>query len=98
MDKSIYEYKAEKNLKLLEERGIGFEDVITILETKGSITILETPDKQKYPQQSVYVVNVNGYAYLVPFEQQGDRIILKTIYPSRRLTKRFQELLQGGKP
>jgi uncharacterized DUF497 family protein len=81
MDKIIYEYKPEKNLKLLEVRGIGFEDVITVLETKGSITVLETPNKEKYPGQSVYVVNVNGHAYLVPFEQQDNRITLKTIYP-----------------
>lgn len=95
MEKITYEYHPSKNLKLLTERGIGFEDIIAILESDGAMTVLDTPNSKKYPEQKIYVVNVNGYAYLVPFEKQQGKIMLKTIYPSRKLTKRYQDRLRG---
>lgn len=87
MEKYIYEFKPEKNIKLLEERGIGFEDVIAVLDAKGPLTVLDHPNVVKYPHQKIYVLGIDGYAYLVPFEKQGNKVVLKTIYPSRKLTK-----------
>ena len=35
------------------------------------------------------VVNVDGYAYLVPFVEDVQGVFLKTIIPSRKATKRY---------
>jgi len=37
----------------------------------------------------ISVVDVNGYAYLVPFVESGDEVFLKTIIPSRKATKKY---------
>lgn len=97
MEHPIYEYSAEKNLKLLEERGIGFEDIIAILDAKGALTIIDHPNKVKYPHQKIYIVDINGYAYLVPFERHSNKVTLKTIFPSRKITRLYRSKLLGGK-
>gem|GEM_PF-2417703 len=33
---------------------------------------------------------------MVPFEQEGNRAIVKTIYPSRKITRLYREKLQRG--
>jgi hypothetical protein len=43
----------------------------------------------------VFIVNVQGYAYLVPFGESDAEVFLKTIIPSRRATKRY---LKSGDP
>jgi hypothetical protein len=89
MYEPVYEYSHEKNLKLLRERGIGFEDVIVVLAGKGALTVIDHPNRRKYPQQKIYVLDIKGYIYLVPFDKDGDKIILKTVYPSRKMTRLY---------
>lgn len=96
MEKPIYDYSNEKNAKLLQERGIGFEDIIAILDTKGYLAVIDHLNPDKYPKQQVYVGEVNGYIYLVPFEKQNNKAILKTIYPSRKMTRLYREKLARG--
>jgi uncharacterized DUF497 family protein len=96
MEKPIYEYNDQKNLKLLQERGIGFEDIIAILDTKGYLAIIDHPNPTKYPHQKIYIVAIDGYAYLVPFERRGNKCVFKTIYPSRKITRLYREKLLRG--
>ncbi len=35
------------------------------------------------------IVNVKGYAYLVPYVEEEDGYFLKTIIPSRKATKKY---------
>ena len=37
------------------------------------------------------IVEVDGYAYLVPFVEEADHYFLKTIIPSRKATRDFIE-------
>lgn len=97
MERPIYEYSVEKNQKLLEERGIGFEDIIALLDSKGPLEIINHPNKTKYPHQKIYIVDVDGYAYMIPFERHENRAILKTIFPSRKITRLYQNKLSGEK-
>ena len=62
MEKPIYDYNNGKNAMLLQERGIGFEDIITILGTKGYLAVIDHPNPTKYPNQKIYIVGVDGYA------------------------------------
>ena len=43
----------------------------------------------KYPEQSIFVVNIEGYAHLVPYVENGETIFLKTVIPSRKATKQY---------
>lgn len=96
MKKPIYEFNSEKNLKLLQERGIGFEDIIAVLDTKGCLAVIDHPNSAKYRNQQIYLVDIEGYIYLVPFERHGDIAFLKTIYPSRKITRLYREKLLRG--
>ena len=51
-------------------------------------------DKERYRGQKQLVVEVKGYAYLVPVVEQGEQMFLKTIIPSRKLTRWY--LRKGG--
>lgn len=52
--------------------------------------------KGKYEHQRQFIVEVNKYVYIVPFVEERDgRCFLKTVIPSRKLTKKH---LLGGDP
>ena len=81
----------EKNEKLKKERNITFEDIVYYIEHGYLIAITDHPNKGKFGHQKMYIVNVNNYAYLVPFVESEKEIFLKTIIPSRKATKHFLE-------
>ncbi len=82
------EWDDEKNAKLIVERKIGFEDVyVAILH--GGLRDIVHGKKPKYAHQRIFVVFIDGYTYPVPFVEDGKRIFLKTIYPSRELHKKY---------
>ena len=86
--KPVYNFNPEKNAWLIEMRGISFEEIITVLESKGAIDIVEHPNLSKYPHQKMYIVELHDYVYLVPFVEEGNnRFFLKTAFPSRKATK-----------
>ena len=53
------------------------------------LDILEHPNQEKYEGQRVLVVKVEDYVYLVPFVEMENEVVLKTIIPSRKATKRY---------
>jgi len=76
---------------LKANRGVCFEQVIILLERESVLDIVEHPNQQMYPGQSIAVVRINEYIYLVPFVKDGDTIFLKTIIPSRKATSKYKE-------
>ncbi len=73
------------------KRGVTFPMVIEAIAEKGILLDFPHPNQERYPGQRVLVVELNGYAYCVPYAINGDTWFLKTIYPSRR----FKYLLEG---
>lgn len=90
MDAS-FNWNLKKNRQLVEERGISFERVVSVIERGGLVDVLEHPNQERYPGQMIYVVNIEQYLYLVPFvtETDGTRF-LKTIIPSRKAMRDYQ--------
>lgn len=85
-----YQYSPEKSVRLKKERGIDFEDVITLIAVGRVMATKEHPNKDRYPHQYIYEIEVGGYVYIVPFVVEGTIGFLKTIYPSRIATKRHR--------
>ena len=83
------DWEEEKNLKLKKERDISFEEVIIAIEDNQILDIVEHTNKEKYPNQKIIIININEYAYLVPFVESEEKIFLKTIIPSRKATKKY---------
>ena len=84
-----YYFDPSKNALLKEKRGISFEEIILLIGEGCLLDVVEHPNKKEYPNQQFYVVDVSGYAYLVPFVREENKIFLKTIYPSRKATKKY---------
>jgi uncharacterized DUF497 family protein len=80
-----------KNEKLKAERGIGFEEIVFLIERGRVLDILEHPNQERYGGQRIFVVQREDYVYLVPFVEDDKLIALKTIIPSRKATKQYLE-------
>jgi uncharacterized DUF497 family protein len=75
--------------KLRSNRDIDFEDVTRIILEKKYLAILENPRR---PDQRIFVVSYKGYTHVVPFViDDKDNVILKTVFPSRKLHKLYGE-------
>jgi len=84
-----FDWNSRKNEKLKREREIGFEDVLIAIKEKRILDIVEHKNQKKYPDQKVFIIDVDSYAYLVPFVEDERKIFLKTIIPSRQATKKY---------
>lgn len=78
-----------KNIKLKTERGICFEDVIVAISEGKLHDVIAHKNPAKYPNQYMYIVEMENYIHVVPFVRSGEKIFLKTIYPSRVLHKKY---------
>ena len=87
----VFDWDNEKNKKLIKERKMSFEAIVSLIES-GNI-IATVTGKGRYAHQKQFVVEMNKYIYVVPFVEDDQKIFLKTIIPSRKLTKKF---LSGG--
>ena len=77
----------EKNELLKKGRGISFEEIAILIEAGKIISTEENPNRDN---QKMYVVEIDNYAVVVPFVETDDEIFLKTIFPSRKLTKIYK--------
>jgi hypothetical protein len=91
-NKSI-RYSLEKNELLKSQRGVSFEDVILALESGKLLDDMEHPNKEKYPNQNIFVIliEIKDYVYLVPYVEDDTSIFLKTIIPSRQMNKKYNK-------
>jgi hypothetical protein len=88
-----YRWNFEKNLKLKSERGISFEQIVMHIERGDILDVVRHPNQEEYPYQQIIVVEIDNYAYLVPFVEDENGKFLKTIIPSRKATRDYL----GGK-
>jgi len=89
-----YDWNKEKNELLKIERDISFEQVVIAIESGGLLEIVKHPNSRKYPNQKIYLVNIDNYVYLAPFVEDEEKIFLKTIIPSKKATQKY--LFKGG--
>lgn len=85
----LFEWNEDKNDWLKRERGISFEDVDSAAEEGRVLDIIDHPNKKKYPHQKVFVVRIGARAYAVPYVESEAVYFLKTMYPSRKYTRRY---------
>lgn len=78
-----------KNEKLKVARGVGFEEIVFLIERGELLDILEHPQPERYGRQRIFVVRREDYVYLVPFVEDDKTVFLKTIIPSRKATRQY---------
>ncbi len=84
-----FDWDEDKNNLLKDTRDISFEEIVLSLSNNKLLEIVEHSNKQKYPNQKMFIVEVRNYAYIVPFVEDEEKYFLKTIYPSREATKKY---------
>ena len=83
-----YRYNAEKNLKLLETRNIGFVQIIDAIMDGKVLAFKKHHNQKDYPNQNVIFVHIDDKIYLVPcVDEDNNSIFLKTIYASDKARK-----------
>ena len=92
-----YDWNPEKNEWLKEVRHISFEQIIIHLSRGDVWKIADHPDQASYPGQKLYFVIVDSYIYIVPYVIEKESIYLKTIIPSRKATKMYNEEQESKK-
>ncbi len=84
-----FDWDIVKNKELELERDITFEEVLDAIDQDKILDTIEHPNKKKYPNQKVYIIEIDNYAYRVPFVEDDEKFFLKTIIPSRKDTKKY---------
>jgi uncharacterized DUF497 family protein len=81
----------EKNTLLKETRDISFEDIESAILNDKILDIVPHHNAQRYPDQELLIIEFAGYIYYVPFILTKEQMVLKTIIPSRKLTKKYKK-------
>ena len=76
-----YDWSQDKNEWLQLVRGITFEEIVFHLQHGGLLDTIEHTNQEQYPNQRIFIVNVEGYVHIVPFVETDKSIFLKTIIP-----------------
>ncbi|HGG59987.1 MAG TPA: toxin [Gammaproteobacteria bacterium] len=88
-------WNAEKALLLRNNsaRGnVSFEECVIAIESNKILDDIENPSRN-HPNQRLFVLEIDGYAYAVPYVESEKELFLKTVFPSRKLTALY---LAGG--
>jgi uncharacterized DUF497 family protein len=86
-----FDWSEPKNAKLKEDRGIGFEDVLAAID-EGNL--LDDLRSRVRIHQRQLIIKHDNYVFVVPYVEDDEKIFLKTIYPSRKFTRKY--LKEGG--
>ena len=87
---ATFTWKEEKNEKLQRGRGFSFEELVAALEAGGLLANIPHPNQHTYPHQRILIVNMNSYAYEIPYISEDDNTFFITAFPSRRATQRYR--------
>ncbi|KAB0681938.1 toxin [Aureimonas leprariae] len=83
------DWGSEKNASLRTRYGFGFERVLVALADGDLLAVRRHPNRERYAHQGQLVVEIDRYAWVVPFVEGDAGVFLKTMFPSRRATKEF---------
>jgi hypothetical protein len=89
----LYDWNDKKNEKLKKERHISFENIVYAMEHGCLLDVVDNPNQEKYPGQKLFIVQIDNYAYVVPFVETESVVFFKTIIPNRQMTRKYL----GGK-
>lgn len=87
----IFDWDPEKNEKIKRERGIAFEEIALLLGAGVIWAVTKHWNTEKYPNQRIFLIPIDGRIIAIPFVQDKDRYFLKTAFPSKKMTKLYKK-------
>ena len=85
-----FSWDNKKNKQLIKDRGVCFEDVVNAIYSNQVLDIIKHPNQKKYSKQSIYIIELMDYVYMMPYVKNNDEIFLKTVIPSRKMQKIYK--------
>ena len=82
-----YDWDEAKNNILKKKRNISFEEIVFAISNEKLLDTVQHSIKEKYPNQKMFIVEIDNFAYIVPFVEDDEKYFLNTVYPSREATK-----------
>lgn len=82
-----FEWSNEKNEWLRVHRKISFEWCVQAIIDGRVLDVIQ--NKAPRTHQKKLIVEINEYAYVVPYVEEKERIFFKTMYASRKDTERY---------
>jgi hypothetical protein len=79
----------EKNTELKAKFGFGFERIIVALSDGNLLDDRRHVNLERYPHQRQLIVEIEGYAFVVPYVEIEDGLLFKTFFPSRKATREY---------
>ncbi|PKL14032.1 MAG: hypothetical protein CVV50_02860 [Spirochaetae bacterium HGW-Spirochaetae-6] len=86
-----FDFNKEKNELIDKERGISFYQVIEIISEKGVLLDINHPNPEKFPNQKMFVIEIDHYTYCIPYVINNETYFLKTIYANRNFLYLLKE-------
>ena len=86
-----FDWSPTKNAELKERHGFGFERILIALAEGALLDNRTHPNSDRYGHQRQLIVEINSYAWVVPFIRSGNEMFLKTMFPSRKATRKYLE-------
>ncbi|AOP36382.1 toxin [Leptospira tipperaryensis] len=85
----VFDWDNIKNETLKAERNISFERIVIEIESGSVLEILKHPNKEKYQNQILIIIEIDNYAWVIPAIESKNTYFLKTAYPSRKYTNTY---------
>jgi len=82
-----FDWSEEKNEWLIANRGISFELCIECIVGDQLLDVVE--NHPPYEHQKIFIIEIDGYAYEVPFVEDDIKFFLKTAHASHEATKKY---------
>ena len=87
----IIKWNEEKNERLKATRNISFEQVEKEILNNRIVDQFKHPNKEKYKNQIIFIVEIDGYFCQVPAVEEQGILFLKTIFRSRKYNKKYKK-------
>ena len=82
----LWDKSKAQTLALNTDRNITFERCLVAIEAGDILANIANPSRDG---QNIFVLNIEDYAYVVPYVEDSEGLYLKTVFPSRKYTKLF---------
>ncbi len=79
----VVRWSSAKSRELKRRRGVSFEEIIRA----RLVAVKEHPSRS---HQSIMLFELGGYVWIVPYVARGEEIFLKTLFPSRKYTRKWR--------
>ena len=86
MKEILWDKQKAKLLGEKPEREISFERCVVAIENGDVLDIIKNLARDG---QYIFILEIDNYAYVVPYVEDEKAIYFKTVFPSRRYTKKY---------